>query len=166
MNQMSDKDYYQAFLRWWTEDFPCQEHDQAIEIFNRAELVSNKKHGWLRAAREALLISSDVAAEKLKISGPGYLKLEKMETAGNITLETLKKAAEALDCELVYAIRPRRRIRFSQMIWQKLVREAELHSWVRRSSRQTKPAALAKIASDLFLDPDFRKKQGWKKRRS
>jgi transcriptional regulator with XRE-family HTH domain len=165
MKQMTDKDQYQAFMRWWTKDFPCKEHDEAIDIFNRAEIKNPKKYGWLRAAREALMLSADVVSNKLKISAAGYSKLEQMETEGKITLETLARAAEALDCELIYAIRPKRRQRFSQLIWQKLLPHAEIHSWVQRSSQQTRPAAVAMIASNLFRDPDFRKKQGWKKRR-
>jgi transcriptional regulator with XRE-family HTH domain len=111
------------------------------------------------------MISAENVAAKLEISASGYSKLERMEFEKKISLETLARAAEALDCELIYAIRPKRRMRFSQLIWQKLVGEARLHSWVQRSSRQTKPAAVAMVASRLFNDADFRKRQGWKNRR-
>lgn len=151
-------------MRWWTKDFFFKEYDQAVDPFNHNGIHSSQRRGWLQGAREALMISTDVAAESLKMSRSGFSKLEKMESEGKITIETLAKAAEALDCELVYAIRPRKRVRFSQVIWQKLLREAENHSWVRRSSLQAKPQALAKIASELFNDSEFRKRQGWKRR--
>ncbi len=152
-------------MRWWTKDFPCKEHDVAVDLFNRAEKTAPQQVGWLRAAREALMLPAETVSRKLKISSAGYSKLEQMESEGKITLETLARAAEALDCELIYAIRPKLRQRFSQLIWQKLLPQAEIHSWVQRSSLQTKPAAVAMIASNLFRDPEFRRKQGWKKRR-
>jgi transcriptional regulator with XRE-family HTH domain len=164
MNQLSNQDYYRAFLRWWSGNFPFQEYDQAVDSLNRLDISADQRRGWLRAARESLMMSSEKVAEKLRVSKSGYSKLEKMEDEGKITIETLEKAAAALDCELVYAIRPRKRVRFSQIIWQKLVSEAQVHSWVRRSSPQTKPQALAKIATELFRDPEFRKRQGWKRR--
>jgi transcriptional regulator with XRE-family HTH domain len=164
MNQLSNQDYYKAFLRWWTVNFPFQEYDKAVDELNRLDISADQKRGWLRAARESLMVSTEQASEKLNMSKAGYSKLEKMEDEGHITIETLAKAAEALDCELVYAVRPKKRVRFSQLIWQKLVIEAQVHSWVRRSSPQTKPQALAKIATELFRDPEFRKRQGWKRR--
>jgi len=164
MKQLSTQDYDRAFYRWWTDDFPVKEFDLAVEPFNKIEISNGQKNGWLRAAREALLISNEAAAGKLKISRAGFSKLEKMEDEGKITLETLAKAADALDCELVYAIRPKKRVRFSQLIWQKLVREAEVHSWVKRSPPQTKAQALAKIVRQCFHDSEFRKSQGWKRR--
>lgn len=49
-------------------------------------------------------------AKKLKISQPGVTSLEKSEAENTITLETLSKAANALDAVLVYAIIPRQEI--------------------------------------------------------
>jgi transcriptional regulator with XRE-family HTH domain len=166
MNKLSNQEYYRAFLMWWTQNFRHQDYDKMIDHFNHPDVLSGSQlpNGWLRTARESLMISVDQCAEKLGMSRANYSQFEKRELEGKITIETLARAAEALDCELVYAIRPKKRVRFSQLIWQKLLSEAQVHSWVRRSSPQTKPQALAKIATDLFHDPEFRKRQGWKRR--
>jgi len=66
---------------------------------------------------------------------------------------------------LVYAIRPKKRERFSFLIWKKLVKEAQGHSWVQSRPERMQGNALAKIASDYFDDPQYRRQQGWTERR-
>lgn len=62
--------------------------------------------GWLRALREALGMPRDELARRLSITKQGVGKLEASEADGSIQLETLRRAAEALDCSLVYALVP------------------------------------------------------------
>jgi predicted DNA-binding mobile mystery protein A len=57
--------------------------------------------GWVRAIREALGMSPQKLAERMVNA------LEKAEVTGSTTLKTLREAAEAMDCVLVYAIVPR-----------------------------------------------------------
>jgi predicted DNA-binding mobile mystery protein A len=45
-------------------------------------------------------------ASRMKISQPGVVMLEQSETMGTIKLETLQRAAAALNCQLVYALVP------------------------------------------------------------
>lgn len=63
--------------------------------------------GWIRAIREALEMTAAQLGERLKVSQPRITALEKSEMEDSITLETLRRAAEALDCRLVYAFVPR-----------------------------------------------------------
>ncbi len=46
-------------------------------------------------------------AGKMRLSQPTIAKLEKSEEAGTITLNSLRRYADALDCDLAYAIIPR-----------------------------------------------------------
>jgi predicted DNA-binding mobile mystery protein A len=87
--------------------------------------------GWLRSIREALGMTSTVLAARLEISGSGVRKLEQAEAADAITLGTLRRAAEALDCELQYALVPRRPLR--EMRRQKALQLA--HQWQQRAGR-------------------------------
>lgn len=64
--------------------------------------------GWVKAIREALGMTTTQLAGRLGISQPRIIALEKAEASGAITLETLVRAAEALDCRLVYALVPRK----------------------------------------------------------
>lgn len=64
--------------------------------------------GWLRAVREALGRSVRSQAKRLGISSTVLFRSERAEVDGRITLAQLRKLAEGLDCEVVYALVPRR----------------------------------------------------------
>jgi predicted DNA-binding mobile mystery protein A len=64
--------------------------------------------GWIKAIREALGMSTRQFAKRLTVSQPSAINLERNEAAGVITLENLERAARALDCQLVYALVPRK----------------------------------------------------------
>ena len=63
--------------------------------------------GWIRAMRQALGMSGRQLAKRLKVAQPSVADMESSEKAGNISLQSLQKAAEALDCRLVYAFIPK-----------------------------------------------------------
>ena len=62
--------------------------------------------GWLRAIRDALGLTSEQLGRRLHIAQPSVVELEQSEVRGAVTLKTLQRAAEALDCRLVYALVP------------------------------------------------------------
>ena len=64
--------------------------------------------GWLRSLREALGMPRDEVARRLGMTKQGVSKLETSEADGSISLDTLRRAAEALDARLVYALVPNR----------------------------------------------------------
>lgn len=64
--------------------------------------------GWIRTIREALQMPQRELARRLGVSQPSVQALERREVSGSITLETLERAADALGCDLVYAMVPRR----------------------------------------------------------
>jgi predicted DNA-binding mobile mystery protein A len=66
--------------------------------------------GWLRSLRTLLEMSNRSVAQRVGVSHPTLLKLEKSEQSGTISLASLRKAAEALDADLVYAIVPRQKL--------------------------------------------------------
>lgn len=62
--------------------------------------------GWIRAVRDALGMTGVQFARRLHISPQSVDALEKSEATCSIKLDTLRRAAEALDCTLVYALVP------------------------------------------------------------
>src|SRR5665647_390075 len=64
--------------------------------------------GWIRAIREALGMSSKELADRMGIIQQAIRELEQSELHETIKLETLQRAANALECELVYSLVPRR----------------------------------------------------------
>lgn len=69
--------------------------------------IPRPSRGWLRAVREVFGFSQRQVAKKLGMKQQPYAQIEAREAAGTITLETLRKAASALDCEVVYMLVPR-----------------------------------------------------------
>ncbi len=68
--------------------------------------LSPPPKGFISEIRQALEMSSYSLAERMKISQPAVIQLEESEKNGTITLSSLRKAAEALDCKIVYALVP------------------------------------------------------------
>jgi predicted DNA-binding mobile mystery protein A len=71
-------------------------------------VAARPPRGWVRAVREALGMSTAQFARRLGVAQPSVVALERSEAAGRIQLDTLRRAAEALDCTLVYALVPNR----------------------------------------------------------
>ena len=63
--------------------------------------------GWLRAVREAIGLTQRQVAAKAAIRRQSYAQLEVAEERGSISVASLRRAAEAMDCELAYFIVPR-----------------------------------------------------------
>lgn len=63
--------------------------------------------GWLRAVRQALGLAQASVAGKAGITQQAYAQLERGETAGTLSVGNLQRAAEAMDCDLVYFLVPR-----------------------------------------------------------
>jgi predicted DNA-binding mobile mystery protein A len=62
--------------------------------------------GWIKAIREALGMSAVQLARRMHIKQPSVVALEQSEIKGTIQLATLRRAAEAMNCTLVYALIP------------------------------------------------------------
>jgi predicted DNA-binding mobile mystery protein A len=63
--------------------------------------------GWLRAVREAIGLSQGRVAERASVKRQSYSQFETAEEKGSISLASLRRAAEAMDCELVYFVVPK-----------------------------------------------------------
>jgi len=64
--------------------------------------------GWVQALRESVGMSSDELGRRMGTVGTSVLRLEAAEREGRARLDTLRRAADALDCDLIYALVPRR----------------------------------------------------------
>jgi predicted DNA-binding mobile mystery protein A len=66
--------------------------------------------GWLRTVRKSLGISAAQLAARLRVTRQAVVDQERREGEGTITLAVLRRAAEAMDCDLHYAVVPRQPI--------------------------------------------------------
>lgn len=64
--------------------------------------------GWIRAIRDALGMSAGDLAARMGVGQSTVVDIEKSEVAGTIKLDTLQRAADALDCDVAYLLVPRK----------------------------------------------------------
>jgi len=70
--------------------------------------VNRPKEGWIRTFRKALGMSGPQLAQRLGVSKAQASQMERMEVEDRITLKQLRRVAELLDCDLEYALIPRK----------------------------------------------------------
>jgi predicted DNA-binding mobile mystery protein A len=63
--------------------------------------------GWIASVRQALGLTLEDVGKRLHASRQSVQQLEKAEAKDRITLEALRRTAEAMGCELVYALVPK-----------------------------------------------------------
>lgn len=81
--------------------------ERAMEPFMAVRDSPRPQRGWIRAVREATGIPLRQLSQRLRKSLSLVIYLEKSEADYRITLGNLRDAAEALGCQLVYALVPK-----------------------------------------------------------
>jgi predicted DNA-binding mobile mystery protein A len=83
--------------------------DERLERFRELRSEPPPKRGWVHAIREALGMSSPQLAKRIKVRAAQSVEdMQDYEVSGTIKLQTLRKLANALECDLVYALVPRK----------------------------------------------------------
>ena len=80
--------------------------DRRLTGLQPAAQYAPPRLGWIRGVRDALGMSAADLAARMGISGASVRSLEEKEGTGGIRLSSLRRAAEAMDCTLVYAFVP------------------------------------------------------------
>lgn len=89
-------------------DLLLKQVDESLRAWREAELPRPPKGGWARTIRSALGMSTAALARRLGIAASSVRQLEKSEADGAITLRSLEKLADALNCDVRYALVPRK----------------------------------------------------------
>ena len=107
--------------------------------------MARPPRGWVRAIRDALGLTSKQLGLRMGVSQPRIVALEKGEVEDTVTLASLRRAAEALDCTLVYAFLP------NKPLVAKLQQRAELqaNAQLRRMNHTMRLENQALTRSDL-----------------
>lgn len=111
--------------------------DERLSALKPENRFTPPPKGWIRAIREALGMTG--AQFGLRVGGirpQSIADIEKSEAMGSIQLKTLQRAAEALDCTLVYALVPR----------------TTLEDAVRKRARQIAMRHLKRVAHTMKLE--------------
>lgn len=113
----------------------------------------------LKQAREALLITRKEMARRLEINRATYYRIENNESG--ISLASLKRCTEAMDCEVTVIIRPKCQPNFSSMVWNQLVQETSENKGFKRWLEQGNWRIIFYLLKMTMFDPKTRKKLGW-----
>jgi predicted DNA-binding mobile mystery protein A len=81
--------------------------DQTLKSLRAARTLPRPAHGWLKTVREALGLTLDTVGKRSRNSRTDIRAFERAEVRDRITLRSLRKVADAMGCELVYAIVPK-----------------------------------------------------------
>ena len=79
--------------------------DKKTSDLKSAKNIGPQPSGWIKTVREAIGMTVSHLAARLGVTQPRITKMESNED--NLKLSTMKKAAEAMNCEFVYYFKPR-----------------------------------------------------------
>lgn len=80
---------------------------QVDRVIKHFSMPLRPSFGWIQAIRTALGMTTRQLAARLAIGQSTLVALEKSEANDKITLQSLRRAADALDCDLHYVLVPR-----------------------------------------------------------
>jgi predicted DNA-binding mobile mystery protein A len=94
------------------------------------------KGGWIAAIREAIGMGTGQLAKRMGVDPTAVTHLETREAAGKITVDSLRRAAEAMDSKLVYAIVPNH----------------SLHGTLQAQARRVARARMGRVGHTMSLE--------------
>lgn len=145
-----------AYLFWRTQ-YPEFAADKLIQPFLMFKIPETPS---LKQVRKARLLSMQQLADRVGVSKASYRDMEDREPSGDILISTLQKIAEAMDCELIYAMRSKKKKSFSRMIWELILPDVISDRRLIQIGSSKRIHILARLAADKLTHPHFRKKNG------
>jgi predicted DNA-binding mobile mystery protein A len=77
------------------------------QILEQKEYKNRPSSGWIKAIRTSLGMSSIQLGKRLGLNPIGILRMESRELTDDITLKSLRKIADAMECQLIYGFVPK-----------------------------------------------------------
>ncbi|WP_413584484.1 mobile mystery protein A [Bdellovibrio sp. HCB274] len=126
--------------------------DRNFENFKSKVNTLKPKKGWIKEIRMALGMSMADLGSRMGVIKQRIEALEKSEATGNVTVESLKRAADAMDCEFVYYFVPRQGLQKfleseARKIATKIVQENELS--MKLEQQGTSNSAQANLVNEI-----------------
>ena len=82
--------------------------DKKLGPMRDLKALARPPKGWIKAIREALGMSAKQLGKRMDVAAPRIYEIEKSELSGVLTLGSLERAAHAMDCQVVYALIPKK----------------------------------------------------------
>ncbi|MDT8323789.1 MAG: mobile mystery protein A [Bacteroidota bacterium] len=83
-----------------------QQLDAKLRGMRRAGEEPVPVRGWIRSIREALAMNGRQLAARMGVTPSRISELEEAERTGAVTINSMRRAAEALNCRFVYMLLP------------------------------------------------------------
>ena len=125
-----------------------EQMDQKMKDFDLVSQAVPPPTGWIRAIRTALGISLQQLGTKLSISKQSASEIEQREQDGNITLKSLREAAQAMDMKLVYGFVPM---------------DGSLEALIERKARELATRIVSRTSNTMRLEDQENTKERIKK---
>ena len=90
------------------EHLKREQLDARMKEIRALSEVGAPRQGWIRTVREAMGMSIRQLGARVGLSKSSIAALERRETEGGITLDSLQRLAEGLESDVWYAVVPRR----------------------------------------------------------
>jgi len=84
--------------------------EASLQRLTTLRTISPPSKGWIRAIRNALGMTAKQLASRLGVAQQSVARIEKAELAGSVTIKTMRRVAECLDCVFVCGFVPRSRL--------------------------------------------------------
>ncbi len=153
MKELTEEQLEIAF-RCWFGTYQHRHIDREIEKFFGIE----PRRNWLQEIRAAQHLTIAEVSRKMNIPHKSYQQLELSERARTITIASLRRAADAMNCELIYGLRPKTGQKIARHLWEKIVALYQGEHWVQTKPEHLKARALAATARNKLLDTKTKKK--------
>ncbi|MCK4609090.1 MAG: mobile mystery protein A [Gammaproteobacteria bacterium] len=88
------------------EHLMLKQLDEQLQDWTKIKTRQPPKKGWINLIRSALGLSSYQLAKKMGVNQSRVIQIETAENNRAITIKTLEKAAEAMNCKLIYGLVP------------------------------------------------------------
>lgn len=107
-----------------------------LSQFSALSEVQTPQKGWIRAIRDALGMSAKQLAERTGMAQQRIAVVEKGEFTGAVTLKTMRRIAEGLDCVFVYGFVPK----------------TDLETTLRKQAEQIAAKRLSQVSQTMGLE--------------
>ena len=110
--------------------------EAALEHFGPLRNISTPRKGWIRAIRDALGMSAKQLGNRLGVAQQAVARIENDELSGSVTIKTMQRIAECLDCVFVCGFVPR----------------SSLDTTLRKQAKQVAAKRLAQASQTMALE--------------
>ena len=94
-------------MNYWDKKLIREQLDNKLSKLREFAVQGLNSIGWIKTIREALGMTSSDLASRVGVNQSRIIHMEQAEGDGNIKISTMRRIADALEMDFVYAFVPR-----------------------------------------------------------